>query len=101
VKWQGEVGTAAFWRRRTALEGGVSPALTLQAGEMIGQVRGGLNRKSEEGCVGAGVLTGDGGDDGVTAFREADGGGNGSISGRAAGAAHGRGRGELGNAKLR
>jgi hypothetical protein len=68
-----------------------SLALTLQVGELMGQVRGGLSEKSEGGCVRAGVLTGDRG----------DGGGNDGISGRVAGAACGRGRGELGGAGLR
>jgi hypothetical protein len=74
VRWQGEAGVAAFRQWRMALEGGGSPASTLQVGEMMGQVRGGLSGKSEEGCVRAVVLTGDGGD---------------------GGAARGRGRGEL------
>jgi hypothetical protein len=39
------------------------------------------------------VHTGDGGDGGTMAFRVADGGGNDDISGGAAGAARGRGRG--------
>jgi hypothetical protein len=42
------------------------------------------------------VLTEDRGEGGATAFREADGGGNGGISSGASGVAHGRGRGELG-----
>jgi hypothetical protein len=58
---------------------------------MMGHVRGGLSGKSEEGCVRAVVLNGDGGDSGATAFHEADGGRNGGISGGAAGVAHGRG----------
>jgi hypothetical protein len=62
-----------------ALEGGGSPALTLQVGEMMGHVRGGLSGKSEEECVRAGVLTGDGG---ATAFHEADGGRNGAATWR-------------------
>jgi hypothetical protein len=40
--------------------GGGSLASTMQVGELTGQVRGGLSRKSEGGCVRAGVLTGDG-----------------------------------------
>jgi hypothetical protein len=44
-----------------ALEGEGSPASTLQVGEMTG----GMSRKSEEGCVRAAVLTGDGGDGGA------------------------------------
>jgi hypothetical protein len=60
---------------------------TLRVGEMTGQVRGGLSGKSEEGCVRAGVLTGDGGDGGAMAFLEVDGGGNDGISGGAANAA--------------
>jgi hypothetical protein len=95
VRWRGEAGTAAFRRWRMALEGGGSLASTLQVGEMTGQVRGGLSRKSEEGCMRAAVLTRDGGDGGATAFHEVNGGGNGGISGRAAGAARGRGRGEV------
>jgi hypothetical protein len=51
--------------------------------------------------VRAAVLTGDGGDGGAMAFCEADSGGNGDISGGAAGVAHGCGRGELGGAELR
>jgi hypothetical protein len=82
------------------LEGGGSPASTLQISEMTGQVRGGLSEKSEEGCVRATVLTGNGGDGGAVVFREADRGGNGNISGRATGAARGRGRGELGGVEL-
>jgi hypothetical protein len=101
VRWRGEAGAVAFRRRRTTLEGGGSPASTLQVGERMGQVRGGLSGKSEEGCVWAGVLTGDGGDGGAMAFREADGGGNSGISGGATGAARGRGRGELGGTELR
>jgi hypothetical protein len=54
---EGEAGAVAFRQRRTALKGGGSPALTLQVGEMMGQVRGKLSGKSEEGCVRAGVLT--------------------------------------------
>jgi hypothetical protein len=37
VKWRGEVGAVAFQLRRTALEGGGSPASTLQVGEMVGR----------------------------------------------------------------
>jgi hypothetical protein len=66
-----------------------SPVSTLQVGEMTGQVTGGLSGKSEEGCVQAAVHTRDRGDSSATAFREADGGGDGDISG-------GRGQGELG-----
>jgi hypothetical protein len=51
VRWQGEVGVAAFRRQRTALEGGGRQELTLLVSEMTGQVRGGLSGKSEEGCV--------------------------------------------------
>jgi hypothetical protein len=50
--------------------------------------------------VRAGVLTGDGGDGGVTVFREADGGGNGGISGGVADTARGHGRGELGGTEF-
>jgi hypothetical protein len=73
----------------------------LQVSERMGQVRGGLSGKSEEGCVWAGVLTGDRGDGGMMAFREADGGGNSVISGGATGAARGCGRGELSGTELR
>jgi hypothetical protein len=61
---------------------------------MMGQVRGGLSGKSEEECVRAGVISGDEGDGGATAFHKPDGGGNDGISGGAAGR-------ELGGAKLR
>jgi hypothetical protein len=88
-----------MYARRTLPVG--SPASTLRVGEMTGQVKGGLNGKSEEGCMRAGVLTGDGGDGGAMVFHEADGGGNGGISGGAADAARGHGRGELGGAELR
>jgi hypothetical protein len=91
VRWRGEAGAVAFRQWKMALEGGGSPVSTLQIGEMTGQVRGGLSGKSEEGCVRAAVLTGDGGDGGATVFREADGGGNGSISGGATSAARRRG----------
>jgi hypothetical protein len=101
VRWQGEAGVVAFRRWRMALEGGGSPASTLQVGEMMGRVRGGLSGKSEEGCVRAGVLTRKRGDGGATAFHEADGGRNGGISGGAADVARGRGRGELSGAELR
>jgi hypothetical protein len=89
VRWQGEAGVVAFRRWRMALEGGGSPASTLQVGEMMGQVRGGLSGKSEEGCVRAGVLTGDGG---TTAFHEADGGRNGAATWRKEEGAGGGGR---------
>jgi hypothetical protein len=98
VRWRGEANAAAFRWWKTALEGGGIPASTLQVGERMGQVRGGLSGKNEEGCVRVGVLTRDGG---ATAFCEADGGGNGGISGGAADVAHRRGRGELGGAELR
>jgi hypothetical protein len=88
VRWRGEANAAAFRWWKTALEGGGIPASTLQVGERMGQVRGGLSGKNEEGCVRVGVLTRDGG---ATAFCEADGGGNGGISGGAAGAARRRG----------
>jgi hypothetical protein len=101
VRWWGEASAEASRRRRMALEGGGSPASTLQVSEMTGQVRGGLREKSEEGCVWATVLSGNGGDGGAAAFREADRGGNSDISGGATGAARGRGRGELGGVELR
>jgi hypothetical protein len=88
-----------MYARRTLPVG--SPASTLRVGEMTGQVRGGLSGKSKEGCVHAGVLTGDRGDGGAMVFREADGGGNSGISGGAADAARGHGRGELGGTELR